>query len=97
MTIREAAQRIGKSESALRRAIKAGKLDSTLVNGKYDITEEALYAYAEPSERVGAPKRCSDSKWTKMDAKPSSPETLATFAVRTCIHQNTTQKRPSVT
>lgn len=57
MTIREAAQRVGKSESALRRAIKSGNLDAELVKGKYDITEESLDAYAKPAERVGAPTR----------------------------------------
>ncbi len=57
MTIREAAQRVGKSESALRRAVKAGKLDAKLVKGKYDITEEALNAYADPVKRLGAPRR----------------------------------------
>ncbi len=46
MTIREAAQRVGKSEDSLRRAIKAGKLSATLVNGKYDISDAALDAYA---------------------------------------------------
>ena len=54
MTIREAAQRVGKSESALRRAIKARKLDAKLIQGRYDITEEALYAYAPKTKRLGA-------------------------------------------
>ena len=57
MTIREAAQRVGKSESALRRAIKAGNLDAKLINGKYNIAEDSLYAYAEPAESLGAPMR----------------------------------------
>jgi len=57
VTIKEAAERVGKSESALRRAIKAGKLNAELVSGRYDITEESLYAYAEPVERLGAPTR----------------------------------------
>ena len=57
MTIQEAAQRVGKSVSALRRAIKSKKLDAQIVNGKYDIRDEALYAYAEPVDRVGAPMR----------------------------------------
>lgn len=57
MTIREAAQRIGKSESALRRAIKAGKLRAELIDGKYDIAEEALNAYASPMRKEGAPTR----------------------------------------
>ena len=57
MTISEAAQRVGKSESALRRAIKSCKLDAQIVNGKYDIQEVALYAYAKPADRVSAPIR----------------------------------------
>ena len=57
MTISEAAQRVGKSESALRRAIKSKKLDAQMVNGKYDLTEEALYAYAKPAKNIDAPKR----------------------------------------
>jgi len=57
MIIREAAQRLGKSDSALRRAIKAGKLVAKMVDGKYDITEEALNAYADTTQRLGALRR----------------------------------------
>jgi len=56
MTIREAAERLGKSDSALRRAIKAGKLHAAMVNGRYNITEESLNAYAKPGERLSAPE-----------------------------------------
>jgi excisionase family DNA binding protein len=47
MTIREAAQRIGKHNDTIRRAIQAGKLEAIKVKGVWDIPEEALTAYAE--------------------------------------------------
>ena len=47
MTIREAAQRIGKHSDTIRRAIQSGKLEATKVNSVWDITEEALMSYAE--------------------------------------------------
>lgn len=72
MTIREAAQRLGKSESALRRAIKAKRLDATLVKSKYDITEEALYAYAPDRHKVGAPTRDTE----EMERQRVENETL---------------------
>ena len=46
MTITEAAARIGKHNDTIRRAIQAGKLESTKVNGTWDVSEEALDAYA---------------------------------------------------
>ncbi len=46
MTITEAAARIGKHNDTVRRAIQAGKLESTKINGVWDISEEALAAYA---------------------------------------------------
>jgi hypothetical protein len=46
MTIQEASQRLGKSEATIRRAIKAEKLIASVVDGKYQITEESLSAYA---------------------------------------------------
>jgi len=55
MTIREAAQRISKSESALRRAIKSKRLKAELIDGRYDITDEALKAYAPDKQMIGAP------------------------------------------
>lgn len=45
MTIREVAQRIGKSEISVRRLIKADKLKATLIDGAYQISEEALTDY----------------------------------------------------
>jgi len=47
MTIQEAAQRLGKSDATIRRAIKARKLDAAIIDGKYQITEESLSAYAQ--------------------------------------------------
>jgi len=47
MTIQEAAKCIGKSEATIRRWIKQGKLESTLIDGKYDIAESALDAYTK--------------------------------------------------
>ena len=59
MTIREAAQRVGKSESALRRAIKSGRLDAEKVNGIYNISEDSLNAYALRTKRL-------DANWKKL-------------------------------
>lgn len=42
MTIQEACQRLGKSESTIRRWIKTGKLTAKLVDGTYDISEDAI-------------------------------------------------------
>ena len=50
MTIQEAAQCLGKSEATIRRAIKAKKLESILIDGRYEITEEALSVYAKSEE-----------------------------------------------
>jgi len=47
MTIQEAAQRLSKSEATIRRAIKSKKLIGTIVDGRYDITEDSLVAYAD--------------------------------------------------
>ena len=47
MTLGEAGKRLGKSEYTVRRYIKKGKIEATLVSGKYDITEEALYDYVD--------------------------------------------------
>ena len=46
MDITEAARRLGKSNIVIRRAIKSGKLDAKMIEGKYEITEEALGEYA---------------------------------------------------
>ncbi len=45
MTIREAAERIGKHNDTIRRAIQSGKLESTKVKGIWDISDTALAAY----------------------------------------------------
>jgi len=50
LTIQEAAQCLGKSEATIRRAIKAKKLESILIDGRYEITEEALSVYAKSEE-----------------------------------------------
>lgn len=43
MTIQEACQRLGKSESTVRRWIRSGKLKATRVKGVYDIPESAIH------------------------------------------------------
>ena len=45
MTIQEASQRLGKSESTVRRWIRQGKLTATMIDGVYDIPEKALNGY----------------------------------------------------
>jgi len=45
MTIQEACQRLGKSETTVRRWIKQGKLASKMVDGVYDIPEMAVNDY----------------------------------------------------
>ncbi len=52
MTIQEVAQRLGKSEATIRRWIKQRKLESTLTDGKYDIPQSALDAYAKSEEYI---------------------------------------------
>jgi predicted RNase H-like nuclease (RuvC/YqgF family) len=42
MTIQMAGQRLGKSESTIRRWIKTGKLTAKLIDGAYDISEDAI-------------------------------------------------------
>ncbi len=42
MTIAEVAKLIGKSEQSVRRSIKSGKLQSTLVNGRYEINKDDI-------------------------------------------------------
>jgi transposase len=41
MTIQEACQRLGKSESTIRRWIRSGKVAATLKDGVYDIAEDS--------------------------------------------------------
>lgn len=94
MTIKEATERVGKSESALRRAVKAGKLDAKLVKGKYNITEEALNAYADPVERVGAPRR-DEGEAERLETITNRGQTSRFFFFPSI--RNTSQNIPSVT
>lgn len=53
MTLKEACQRTGKSESTLRRWIKEGKLKAMLVdNGKYDINPADIEKFAKPAQKA---------------------------------------------
>ena len=45
MTLKEATKRLGKSENTIRRYIQQGKLEATLVDRKYDISEDSLSEY----------------------------------------------------
>jgi len=49
MTIQEACQRLGKSESTIRRWIKQGKLTTTLVDGVNQIPDDIVNAIADGS------------------------------------------------
>ena len=51
MDVKEAAQRLGKSDATIRRWIRQGKLNATLIKGKYDIEELALNSITNPEER----------------------------------------------
>jgi len=57
MTLQQVAKHLGKSEHTIRRYVQQGKIEATLIEGKYDITEEALYQYLDdyPDARVGYP------------------------------------------
>jgi excisionase family DNA binding protein len=63
MTLQEACQRLGKSETTLRRWIKTGKLKAELVEGKYEIDPDEIerlvddYAVAENAQSVEADLR----------------------------------------
>ena len=50
MTIQEASKRIGKSESTIRRMIKSGTLTASMIDGKYDISEESVNALSLPMQ-----------------------------------------------
>jgi len=50
MTIAEVAKLTGKSEQSIRRAIKAGKLKATLIDGHYEINENDLSDYQGVSQ-----------------------------------------------
>ncbi len=56
MTIREAAERIGKHNDTIRRAIQSGKLESTKVKGVWDISDTAVSFYHPPA-MVSLPHR----------------------------------------
>jgi excisionase family DNA binding protein len=51
MTIAEVAKLIGKSEQSVRRSIKSGKLQSTLVDGRYEINEDDITDSLRDSHR----------------------------------------------
>lgn len=61
MTLQEAAKRIGKSESTIRRMIRAGTLTAPIIKGKYDVSEESVNAYLKP--------RQMDSQMPSQDAE----------------------------
>jgi excisionase family DNA binding protein len=42
MNVHEAAKRLGKGESTIRRWIREGKLEALIINGTYDIPESAI-------------------------------------------------------
>lgn len=46
MTLHEAAKRLSKSESTIRRMIKSGTLTASKIDGKYDIPEASVNAYS---------------------------------------------------
>lgn len=47
MNLKEAAKWLGKSEYTVRRYVKQGKIEATLTDGKYDISEEAILDYMD--------------------------------------------------
>ena len=49
MTLKEACQQTGKSESTLRRWIRTKKLKATLSDGKYDIDDASIESLVNPS------------------------------------------------
>ena len=53
MTIQQARQRLGKSESTIRRWIKEGKIEAKLMHGVYDIPESAVNALSNERETEG--------------------------------------------
>jgi len=42
MNVQEAAKRLGKGESTIRRWIRDGKIEASMINGTYDIPESAI-------------------------------------------------------
>lgn len=53
MTIQQASQRLGKSESTIRRWIRSGKLTATMIDGVYDIPEAAVNALSNDKHPAG--------------------------------------------
>jgi len=56
MTIQEACQRLGKSESTVRRMIKTGRLIAIKKDGIYDIPEDAVNDLSNGKQAVGNDK-----------------------------------------
>lgn len=52
MTIQEACQRLGKSESTIRRMIKAGKLVANMKDGAYNILEDSINDLSNDKQSV---------------------------------------------
>lgn len=57
MTLQEVAKRLSKSGHTIRRYVQQGKIEATLIEGKYDISEEALKGYLDafPNAKIGYP------------------------------------------
>ena len=53
MTIQEACQRLGKSESTIRRMIKDGRLTASKKDGIYDITDHSVNDLSNDKQSVG--------------------------------------------
>jgi DNA binding domain, excisionase family len=53
MTIQDACQRLGKSESTIRRWIAKGKLTATKIEGVWDVPESAVDALSNDKHPVG--------------------------------------------
>ena len=54
MTIQEACQRLGKSESTIRRWIRQSKLDAIKINGLWDIPDAAINDYLNDQSPAGS-------------------------------------------
>ena len=54
MTIQEACQRLGKSESTVRRWISTKKLDATKIDGLWDIPDAAINDYLNDQSPAGS-------------------------------------------
>jgi len=78
MTIKEASLRVGKSEDSLRRAIKSGKLRASLIEGKYEIAEAELAAYATAHAVHTQSQPTASSAETELQRLRSENEKLKT-------------------